>query len=109
MSTDTEPDSPTPVVAAAKPGAFLPALIALVLPLAAFALAWIIAGKVPMAVPKAEWGTWFVIGGLLGVAGIAGFAIGCKALMRGGYRSMAIAALVLNLVIVLIAWAGLFA
>ena len=40
---------------------------------------------------------------------IAGFVFAFKALMRGGYRSMAVASLVLNLAVVLIAWAGLFA
>jgi phage terminase large subunit-like protein len=81
----------------------------LVLPLAAFALAWMIAGKIPMAVPKAEWGTWFMMGALLGLAGITGFVFCVRAFMRSGYRGMAIAAVVLNIVVLLIAWAGLFA
>jgi hypothetical protein len=93
----------------ANRSAFVPALTALLLPLFAFALAWAYAGKIPMAVAKAEWGTWFVMGALLGVAGIAGLALVIKAFTRSGYRSMAVAALVLNLVVVLIAWAGVFA
>lgn len=87
----------------------MPALVALLLPLGAFAIAWLYAGKIPMAVPKAEWGTWFVIGALMGVAGIVGLVFAFKALARGGYRSLAVAALVLNIAVVLIAWAGLFA
>jgi hypothetical protein len=67
------------------------------------------AGTIPMAVPKAQWGTWLVIGTLMGVAGIAGFVFAVKAFMRGGYRSLVVVGLVLNLVVVLIAWAGLFA
>jgi len=58
--------------AAVKPSALMPALAALLLPLLAFALSWMIAGKIPMAVAKAEWGTWFMMGALLGVAGVAG-------------------------------------
>lgn len=107
MKPDTAVQTTPP--AAVKRGAFVPALTALLLPLGAFAAAWAYAGKIPMAVPKAEWGTWFVIGALMGIAGIAGFVFAFKALMRGGYRSMAVASLVLNLAVVLIAWAGLFA
>jgi hypothetical protein len=86
----------------------MPALTALVLPLAAFALAWVIAGKIPLAVPTREWGTWFVIGPLLGIAGIVGVIFACKALTRGGQRTLAVAAFILNVVALLIAWAGLF-
>lgn len=92
-----------------KRSALVPAIVALLLPLAAFAVSWLYAGKIPMAVPKAEWGTWFFIGVLMGVAGIVGLVLAVKALLRGGYRSLAVAALVLNLAVVLIAWAGLFA
>lgn len=103
--------SPTPTASTpkAKRNAFVPALAALLLPSGAFALSWLYAGKIPMAVPKAEWGTWFVIGALMGVAGLAGLVFAGKALARDGYRSLAVAALVLNLAVVLIAWAGLFA
>jgi phage terminase large subunit-like protein len=93
---------------AAKPQALFPALIALVLPLAAFLLAWAYAGKIPMAVPKAEWGTWFVMGALMGLTALAGLVFGFKALARGGYRSLVVAGLLLNVVLLLVAWAGLF-
>jgi hypothetical protein len=72
-------------------------------------MAWMIAGKIPMAVAKAEWGKWFVIGTLLGLSGIAGLVFAVKAFIRRGYRGMAIAACILNIVVILIAWAGLFA
>lgn len=98
-----------PATRAVRPSALVPALIALILPLAAFALAWIIAGKIPMAVAKAEWGTWFMMGALLGVAGITGLLFCVRALLCSGYRGMAIAAGVLNIVVLLIAWAGMFA
>ena len=87
----------------------MPALIALLLPLVAFALAWIIAGKIPMAVAKAEWGMWFMMGALLGVAGVAGLVFCVRGFLRSGYRGLLIAAGVLNLVVLLIAWAGVFA
>jgi hypothetical protein len=96
------------VAPAPKRSAFVAALIALVLPLAAFALAWAIAGKIPLAVQKAEWGLWFLIGPLFGISGVAGLVFACKAFARGGYRSIIIAAFVLNLVILVIGWAGLF-
>ena len=95
--------------AAVKPSALMPALAALLLPLLAFALSWMIAGKIPMAVAKAEWGTWFMMGALLGVAGVAGLVFCVRAFVRSGYRGMAIAAGVLNIVVLLIAWAGVFA
>ncbi|MBM3341285.1 MAG: hypothetical protein FJY56_04110 [Betaproteobacteria bacterium] len=111
MEDNTPPPS-TPLSAAVKPpkrGALLPALLAVGLPIAAFALAWAIAGKIPLAVPKAEWGTWFVIGALMGVAGVAGVVFAIQAFVRGGYRSLAVAGLLLSLAVVLMAWAGLFA
>lgn len=109
MGADPVPATPPQPAPVAKPNALWPALTAVVLPLAAFALAWAYAGRIPMAVPKAEWGTWFVIGALMGVAGIAGFVFAVKALLRGGYRSLAVAGLVLSIAVVLTAWAGLFA
>jgi hypothetical protein len=111
IATDNSSESAeAPAVAPAlKRGAFGAALFALVLPLAAFALAWTVAGKIPLAVPKAEWGLWFFMGALFGVAGITGLVFACKAFARGGYRSMVVAAFVLNLVILVIGWAGLFA
>ena len=102
MSTDNTPAVP------AKPGAFVPALVSLVMPLAAFVLAWLIAGKIPFAVPTREWGTWFLIGPLLGIAGFAGLFFACKAFLRRGQRTLAVAAFILNVVAILIAWAGLF-
>ena len=93
---------------AAKRNALVPAMIAVVLPLVAFALAWVIAGKIPLAVPTREWGTWFVIGPLLGAAGIIGLVFVCKAFARGGQRTLAVAAFLLTGVVILIAWAGLF-
>jgi hypothetical protein len=108
MDTD---NASTPVivpVTAAKRNAFIPAMIALVLPLAAFALAWGIAGKIPLAVPPREWGTWFFIGPLLGIAGIAGLVFAGKAFIRRGQRTLTVAAFILNAVAILIAWAGLF-
>jgi len=98
-----------PPLANVKRSALAPALTALLLPLIAFALAWVYAGKIPMAVPKAEWGKWFVMGALLGAAGIAGVVFAAQAFVRQGYRSAIIAALILNIVVILIAWAGLFA
>ena len=101
--------APPPTVApVSKPGALVPGLISLVLPLAAFALAWMIAGKIPLAVSTREWGTWFIIGPLLGIAGIVGVIFAGKALTRGGQRTLAVAAFILNVVALLIAWAGLF-
>ena len=97
----------TPAIAA-KRGAFVPALVALVLPLAAFVLAWLIAGKIPFALPTREWGTWFFIGPLLGIAGCAGLFFAGKAFLRGGQRTLAVAASIVNVVAILIAWAGLF-
>jgi hypothetical protein len=88
--------------------AFMPAMAALLLPLAAFALAWLIAGKIPLAVPAREWGTWFFIGPLLGITGIIGLVFAGKAFARGGQRTLAVAGLILNTVVILIAWAGLF-
>jgi hypothetical protein len=106
--------SPAPPIPAAsapqvKRSALVPALAALLLPSGAFAIAWIYAGRIPMAVPKAEWGTWFLIGALMGVAGIAGLVFTFKAVARGGYRSLAAAGLVLNIVVMLTAWVELFA
>ena len=99
-----------PAVAPAlpAPGALLPALAALLIPLAAFALAWFIAGKIPLAVPSREWGTWFFIGPLMSLSGIAGLVFAFKAFVRGS-RIAAVAGFILNSVLVLIAWAGLFA
>jgi hypothetical protein len=110
MSTDNMRGTPEPVVVvrAAKASALAPALTALVLPLAAFALAWMIAGKIPLAVPTREWGTWFFIGPLLGIAGIAGLVFAGKAFIRRGQRTLTVAAFILNVVAILIAWAGLF-
>lgn len=120
QSTDMTPDaSPPPAPprttapeaspAKARRSALLPAILALVLPVGAFVLSWLYAGKIPMAVPKAEWGTWFVIGALMSAGGLAGVVFAVRALMRGGYRSVAVAGLVLSLVVVLVAWAGVFA
>lgn len=109
MEIDKTSPAPAPAATKAKRNAFIPALTAVVLPLTAFAIAWAIAGKIPMAVPKAEWGTWFVIGALMGVAGIAGLVFTFKAFARGGHRSLSVAGLLLNLVLLLIAWAGVFA
>jgi len=93
---------------AAKPGAFVPAILAVALPVAAFALAWIIAAKIPFAVPTREWGTWFVIGPLLGLAGITGLVFVFRAFTRGGQRTLAVAGVILNALVILTAWAGLF-
>lgn len=109
MSENPVTTAPPPAAPVAKPGALIPALVALALPLAAFALAWMIAGRIPMAVPKAEWGTWFMMGALLGVAGIAGLLFCVRGFLRSGYRGILIAAVVLNIVVLLIAWAGVFA
>ena len=110
MATDhTSAAAQAPAASPApKRSAFVAALTALVLPLAAFALAWMFAGKIPLAVATRELGTWIFIGPLLSVAGITGLVFACKAFMRSGYRGMIIAAAVLNLVILVIAWAGLF-
>ena len=89
-------------------GAYLPGILAVALPASAFALSWIYAGKIPFAIPTREWGTWFVIGPLMGAAGIAGFVFVCKAFVHKKLRSLAVAGLVLNPVVVLTAWAGLF-
>lgn len=105
MSADNTSATPP----AAKPKAFVSAVVVLLLPLAAFALAWVIAGKIPIAVSTQEWGTWFFIGPLLGIAGIAGIVFACMALVRGDQRTLAAAAFILNAVALLIAWAGLFA
>lgn len=106
MSTDKPAsEALTPAV---KATAWIPGMIALLLPLAAFALAWLIAGKIPLAVPTREWGTWFFIGPLLGIAGVAGMVFCCKAFARGGFRTLVVAGFILNAVVVLIAWAGLF-
>lgn len=105
----TPPTAQSSPAAKTKRSAFVPAVAALSLPLSAFIASWLYAGKIPMAVPKAEWGTWFVIGALMGVAGIAGAVFAIQALVRGGYRSMAVAGLMLSIAVVLIAWAGLFA
>jgi len=90
------------------PGAFIPALAGLMIPLAAFALSWVIAGRIPFAVPTREWGTWFFIGPIMGLGGIIGLVFAFKAFARGS-RTAAVAAFILNAVLVLIAWAGLFA
>lgn len=84
------------------------AVAAVALPVAAFLLAWVIAGKIPFAVPVREWGTWFVIGTLLCVAGLAGLVCALRAFTREGWRGIAAAGLVLGLLAMLIAWAGLF-
>ena len=76
--------------------------------LAAFALAWLFSGKIPFAVSTREGGTWFFIGPLLGLTGIAGLVCTIKVLVRKGFRALAIAALVPNPLMLLIAWAGLF-
>jgi hypothetical protein len=109
MNVDPVPAPQLQPAPVAKPNALWPALLAVVLPLAAFALAWAYAGTVPMAVPKAEWGTWMIIGTLLGIASVAGLVFTFKAFVRGGRRTMAVAGLLLNLVLLLVAWAGLFA
>jgi hypothetical protein len=103
---DAQPPVVTPPPV--KPGAFVPAAVAVVLPLAAFALSWLIAGKIPLAVPTREWGTWFYIGPLLGVSGIVGLVCAVKAFARGGQRTLGVAGFLLNAMAVLIAWAGLF-
>ena len=94
--------------ATAKAGAFVIALVAVALPIAAFALASLIAGKIPLSVPTREWGNWIFIGPLLGISGIIGLVFAFKAFVRGGQRTLAVAAVILNAVILLIAWAGLF-
>ena len=78
------------------------------LPVVAFALAWLFSGKIPFVVSTREWGTWFFIGPLLGLTGIAGLVCTIKVLVRKGFRALAIAALVPNPLMLLIAWAGLF-
>jgi ACR3 family arsenite efflux pump ArsB len=96
---------PSPAPQAAHP--LVPALAGLLIPLAAFALSWLIAGRIPFAVPTREWGTWFFMGPLLGVGGIAGMAFTFKAFARGS-RTAAVAGFILNAVLMLTAWAGLF-
>jgi ACR3 family arsenite efflux pump ArsB len=98
-------ESGAPMPRASTP--FLPALAALLIPLAAFALSWLIAGRIPFAVPTREWGTWFFMGLLLGVGGIAGMVLTFKAFARGS-RTAAVAGFILNAVLMLTAWAGLF-
>jgi ACR3 family arsenite efflux pump ArsB len=98
-------ESGAPMPRASTP--FLPALAALLIPLAAFALSWLIAGRIPFAVPTREWGTWFFMGPLLGVGGIAGMVLTFKAFARGS-RTAAVAGFILNAVLMLTAWAGLF-
>ena len=101
-----QPNPPAP-----KPSAlssYLFAILAVALPIAAFALAWFIAGKIPFAVPAREWGTWLVMGSIMGVAGIAGLVFTIIAFIRKRLRACAIAGLVLNPVVLLTAWAGLF-
>jgi hypothetical protein len=105
LAAQAPPPPGTPPPARRDP--FAPALAAYVLPLAAFAFAWLIAGRIPLAVSTREWGTWFFIGPLMGAGGLAGFALALSALARGS-RAAAVGALVLNAVLVLIAWAGLF-
>lgn len=75
-------DTTTPP--SAKGGALVPAVAAVALPTGALLLAWLIAGKIPLAVPVREWGTWFIIEPLIGVAGIVGTVCAIKALARGG-------------------------
>ena len=111
MTPNTPQDAPAPAPKPSTPstiGAYLPGILAVALPVGAFVLAWLIAGKIPFSVPSREWGTWFFIGPLMGIAGIAGFVFVCKAFVRKKLRSLAIAGLVLNPTVVLIAWAGLF-
>jgi hypothetical protein len=102
VPADAAPPSPAPA-----PRPLVPALAGLLIPFAAFALAWFIAGRIPFAVPTREWGTWFFMGPLLGLGGIAGLVFTFKAFARGS-RTAAVAGLILNTVLVLIAWAGLF-
>ena len=89
------------------PGPLIVAIAGVLVPLAAFAIAWFIAGRIPLAVPTREWGTWFFIGPIMGFGGIIGLVFAFKAFARGS-RSAAVAAFILNAVLVLIAWAGLF-
>ena len=96
-----------PPPASPAPGPFVPALAGVLIPLAAFALAWVIAGRIPLAVPTREWGTWFFMGPILGFGGIVGLVFAFKAFTRGS-RTAAVAGFILNAVIVLIAWAGIF-
>ncbi len=53
---DTATDMPLQAALVAPPSAFVPALGARLLPLVAFALAWIFTGPIPFAVATAEWG-----------------------------------------------------
>lgn len=96
-----------PPAAPPAPGPFIAALAGVLIPLAAFALAWIVAGRIPLAVPTREWGTWFFMGPILGFGGILGLVFAFKAFGRGS-RTAAVAGFILNAVIVLIAWAGVF-
>ena len=93
--------------ASQAPRPFIPALTGLLIPLAAFAAAWLIAGRIPFAVPTREWGTWFFIGPIMGFGGAIGLVFAFKAFARGS-RTAAVAAFILNVVLVLVAWAGLF-
>lgn len=106
MEQDPASAPPAPPSPAA-PGPFVPALAGVLAPLAAFALAWLFAGRIPLAVPAREWGTWFFIGPIMGFGGIIGLVFAFKAFARGS-RTAAVAAFILNAVLVLIAWAGLF-
>jgi len=104
--TSQEPRTPPP-----KPGVlggYLPGILAVALPIAAFALSWLIAGKIPFAVPAREWGTWLVMGSILGGAGLVGLVFTIMAFVRKRLRACAVAGLVLNPVVLLTAWAGLF-
>jgi ACR3 family arsenite efflux pump ArsB len=112
MGATQGPTEPGRTLGSGAPGPrvstpLLPAFAALLIPLAAFALAWFIAGRIPFAVPAREWGTWFFMGPLLGAGGIAGMVFAFKAFARGS-RTAAVAGFILNAVLVLMAWAGLF-
>ena len=49
------------------------------------------------------------MGALMGIGGAAGLVLGVQALMRGGYRSLAVTGVVVSLIVLLMAWAGVFA
>ena len=108
MPTDTPQDSKGNQPKPSTFSDYLPGILAVALPVGAFALAWVVAGKIPFSVPTSHWGTWFFIGPLMGIAGIAGFVFVCLAVVRKKLRALAIVGLVLNPVVVLTAWAGLF-
>ena len=108
MTPNTPQEAPTQAAKPSTMAMYLPGILAVALPVSAFALSWAYAGKIPFAIPTREWGTWFVIGPLMAIAGIAGFVFVCKAFVRKKLRSLAVAGLVLNPVVVLTAWAGLF-